>query len=128
MPVSIEHETAFPDYRRAWTTTDDDPVVTVLVDVPNEGDAALIPSIHVIGRIEDGFYGNLQLGGYSVVNVRGTATLQSSNEASPVVGAGGLTATITTEGTEVHLTIVGSDRDTILWGACWRVFDFPADE
>lgn len=128
MVVPIDHETQFPDYRRAFSTTNDTPVVTVIVDVPNEGDAALIPELDVIGRVEDGFHGNIRLGAYTVVNVQGEAVLKSSNEASPAVGSGGLAVTITTEGTEVHLVVVGDAVEKVLWGACWRVFDFPADE
>ncbi len=125
MPVDPQYQHTWPVYYRAFVSTSALTVATVLAEAPNAGDVVAIPELYVVGRTEDAFLGNVQLGGYTLVNERGGARLKTETESKNQIGAGGLGVVVVARGNELVLEVTGRDRTRIAWGVYWRAVDFP---
>ncbi len=128
MAVDLDDETSWPLFRKTLRTTNDTPVVVPIADAPNQGDAVLVPELHVLARSLNGIAGNVTLGGYTVVNDRGTSLRRTGPENEGTIGAGGFTIAVGMSGTELQVTLTGHDRNVTVWSLYWRAIDFPVDE
>ena len=128
MSVDPAMQFSWPIYRHAYSTTTAAQVSTVLAEAPNDGDVVTVPELYVIGRTPDGSRGNIQLGGYTLLNNGGVCEVLMETESNNQIGAGGLAVAVLVVGSELLVRTTGIALTNIRWGLYWRAVDFPESE
>lgn len=127
MPVDESYQETWPVFRRAWKTSADSPITTVLARADSAGYVGLVPELVVMGRTQDGAVGIVLSGAYTLLGRAGSAVSQPSRpeDVQEYGVTGSLAVAVGPVARELHLTCTGLRGVEVSWVAFWRVVESP---